>query len=460
MKERGDTMPGTTRSGGLSLAAAIAFAVGNMVGAGVFVLSGLVVGVAGPSAILSYLFCGIIVTFSGISYAALASIFPEDGGGYLFARRMLGAFPGFIAGWAMYISLTIATAFVLLGFGIYFNLLLGTSVDPRLFALGGIVLLAALNLRGLSEAGKFEIGLVASKIAILVGLIVVGVFHITHSDFVPFFTSGAGGMIKGMTMVFFAYIGFQVVALMGGEVKESSRNVPFATLISIVIVAFIYMGVIVALLSAQLPSYGSQSVFDASLVLFGSVGAAVVALGAVFSTLSSANANVIGSSRIVMEMASERQIPGRFARLSPGGQPVNSIILGTVLATALILYGNLTFVVDLTNVTTLVTMVLVNVSAFLLVRREHLVPPEKKYFRIPLGVIIPTAGAVSCVLFMVTLAPLTILVGFIVLFAGSALYLMEDTPRGEKIRKEIRARLGRQEGGIPDTQDAVTTKKI
>jgi APA family basic amino acid/polyamine antiporter len=448
-------MPGTKRSGGLSIAAAIAFAVGNMVGAGVFVLSGLVVGVAGPSAILSYLFCGIIVAFSGISYAALASIFPEDGGGYLFARRMLGSFPGFIAGWAMYISLTIATAFVLLGFGIYFNLLLGTSIDPRLFALGGIVLLAALNLRGLSEAGKFEIGLVASKIAILIGLIVVGIFHITNSDFVPFFASGTGGMIKGMTMVFFAYIGFQVVALMGGEVKQSSRNVPLATLISIVIVAFIYMGVIVALLSAQLPSYGSQSVFDASLVLFGGVGAAIVALGAVFSTLSSANANVIGASRIVMEMASERQIPGRFARLSAGGQPANSIILGAVLATALILYGNLTFVVDLTNVTTLVTMALVNVSAFLLVRREHLVPPEKTYFRIPLGVIIPTAGAVSCVLFMVTLAPLTILVGFIVLFAGSALYLMEDTPRGDEIRKEIRTLLGRPQEKIPETQDAV-----
>ncbi len=159
-----------------------------------------------------------------------------------------------------------------------------------------------------------------------------------------------------------------------------------------------------------------------------------------------------------MEMASERQIPGRFARLSGGGQPANSIILGAVLATALILYGNLTFVVDLTNVTTLVTMALVNVSAFLLVRREHLVPPEKKYFRIPLGVVIPTAGAVSCVLFMVTLAPLTILVGFIVLFAGSTLYLMEDTPRGEKIRNEIRSSLGRPRKKIPESQDAVPRK--
>ena len=183
-------------------------------------------------------------------------------------------------------------------------------------------------------------------------------------------------MLRGMTMVFFAYIGFQVVALMGGEIKESSRNVPIATLASIGIVAFIYVGVIIALLSANLPAYGEKSVFDASLVFFGSVGASVVALGAVFSTLSSANANVIGASRITMEMASEKQIPGRFAHLFHG-EPVNSIFLGTLLAGVLIIYGDLNFVVDLTNVTTLVTMALVNASAFILVRREHLVPPEE-----------------------------------------------------------------------------------
>jgi APA family basic amino acid/polyamine antiporter len=435
-------MDGSTRSGGLSVFTAIAFAVGNMVGAGVFVLSGLIINTAGPSAVLSYLFCGILVTLSGLSYAALASIYPEDGGGYLFSRRILGPLPGFIAGWAMYISLTISSAFVLLGFGIYANLLLNTSFDSRYFALAGLIVLFLLNIRGLSEAGKLETGLVVSKVIILLAFIAVGFFHISTSDFTPFFTAGTGGMLKGMTMVFFAYIGFQVVALMGGEIKGSSKNVPLAMLSAIGIVAFIYIGVIIALLSANIPSYDEKSVFNAALVLFGSIGASVVALGAVFSTLSSANANVIGASRITMEMASEKQIPGRFARLTHG-QPVNSIFLGTLLAGVLIIYGDLTFVVNLTNVTTLVTMALVNASAFLLVRREHLIPPEKTYFRIPLGILIPALGCISCIAMLVTLDPGTIVIGCAIVVAGLGLYYIEDTSEGESIRSEIRKKLGR-----------------
>jgi APA family basic amino acid/polyamine antiporter len=437
-------MQGNPKRGELGVFAAIAFAVGNMVGAGVFVLSGLVIATAGPSAVLSYLFCGILVTFSALSYAALASIYPEDGGGYLFARRMLGPIPGFIAGWSMYISLMIASAFVLLGFGIYANLMLGTSVDPRWLALGGLVVLSALNIRGLSEAGTVETGLVVAKIVILAGLITAGFVHITASDFTPFFPSGIGGMLAGMVMVFFAYIGFQVVALMGGEIKQSSRNVPRATLAAIGIVALIYTGTIIALLSARLPSYGSQSVFDAALVLFGSIGATIVALGAVFSTLSSANANVIGGSRIIMEMGSEKQVPARFARLSKGGQPSTSILFGMILAGILIIYGNLGFVVSLTNVTTLVTMALVNASAFLLVRREHLVPPGKTYFRLPLGVVIPVAGFVSCIAMLATLTPTIILIGFAVILSGLIIYYLEDTAEGESIRREIRKKLGRK----------------
>jgi APA family basic amino acid/polyamine antiporter len=436
-------MSGSTRSGGLSIFTAIAFAVGNMVGAGVFVLSGLIIGITGPSAVLSYLFCGILVTFTGLSYAALASIYPEDGGGYLFSRRMLGPLPGFIAGWAMYISLTIASAFVLLGFGIYANLLLGASFDSRYFALAGLILLFFLNLRGLSEAGKLETGLVVSKVIILLAFIAAGFVHISTSDFSPFFTAGTGGMVKGMAMVFFAYIGFQVVALMGGEIKESSRNVPLATLAAIGIVAFIYIGVLIGLLSANLPSYGEKSVFDAAVVLFGSIGASVVALGAVFSTLSCANANIIGASRITMEMACEKQIPGRFARLYHG-QPANSIFFGTILAGVLVIYGDLTFVVNLTNVTTLITMALVNASALLLVRREHLVPPDKTYFRLPLGILIPALGGVSCIAMLVTLDPRIIVLGCAVLLAGVFLYYVEDTPEGERIRNEIEIRLGRK----------------
>jgi APA family basic amino acid/polyamine antiporter len=430
------------RSEGLSMFAAIAFAVGTMVGAGVFVLSGMIIDLAGPAALLSYLLCGMIVSFSALSYAALASVFPEDGGGYLYARRMIGNYPGFLAGWAMYVSMLIATSFVLLGFGIYLNLLLGTEIDPRLAAIAAVILLTALNLRGLSEAGKLEVGLVAVKITILILFAIVGLIHVQRTSFVPFLSHGVSGVLQGMTMVFFAYMGFQVVSMMGGEIKESSKTVPRATLASIGIVAAIYTGVIIALICANLPSYGSKSVFDASVVLLGTYGGTIVALAATISTLSSANANIIGASRVTLEMASEKQIPGRFAKLR-NNQPFNSILLGSVITAGLIVYGDLNFIVNLTNAAMLSTMFLVNMSAFMLVKKEGQMPEAKGYFKTPLGTLFPTLGAVTCILLLISLPPTTLALGIAALLMGSILYILEDTPEGQLAVEEIRRLLKR-----------------
>ncbi|TFH41871.1 MAG: amino acid permease, partial [ANME-2 cluster archaeon] len=417
------------RSEGLSMFAAIAFAVGTMVGAGVFVLSGVVIDVAGPAAVLSYLLCAVIVTFSALSYATLASIFPEDGGGYLFAKKMIGDYPGFIAGWAMYISLLIATSFVLLGFGIYLNLLLGINLDPRLGALGAVLLLTALNLRGLSEAGKLEVAMVVAKVSILILFIIGGVIQIQRTSFEPFLSQGPGGVFKGMTMVFFAYMGFQVISMMGGEIKESSKTVPKATLASVGIVAVIYIGVIIAVLSANLPAHNSESVFDAAVVLLGTSGGLIVALAATISTLSAANANIIGASRVTLEMASEKQIPGRFTRLK-NDQPINSILLGAVITAILIIFANLDFIVNLTNAAMLSTMVLVNLSAYMLIKQEKKIPPEKNYFKMPMGTLFPILGIVTCIVMIVNLPVTSVILGIAALLIGSVIYVLEDTPEG------------------------------
>jgi APA family basic amino acid/polyamine antiporter len=442
------------RSQGLSLLAAITFAVGTMVGAGVFVLSGLVVGLAGPGALLSYAICAFIVTFSGLSYAMLASIFPEDGGGYLYAEKMLGKFPGFLAGWIMYIAQPIVLSFVLLSFGIYLNLLLSVSYDPRLFAAAALLLITVLNIRGIAEAGRFEIAVVVTKVSILILFFLIGLVHLQYSDFNPFFPTGVSGVFQGVAMVFFAYMGFQVITMMAGEVKESSRKVPQAMLASIVIVAIIYLGVILALLAANLSTYGSESVFDAALVLLGPIGGIIVALGAVLSTLSSANALTAGASRIIMEMASEKQIPGRFAKLRHN-QPTNAIILGSGVAMLFIFYGSLDTILGLVNMAMLIAMFFVNVSAFVLVRNENLLDISKRHFRIPFGPLFPILGAVSCIIISLTIAPENILIGFIALFIGTVLYVIEDTPEGEREVEKINKLLNRQTSGMNKSDDVL-----
>ncbi|MFX1483839.1 MAG: APC family permease [Promethearchaeota archaeon] len=430
------------RSEGLSTITAITFAVGTMIGAGVFVLSGLVIDTAGPGALFSYTICAVLVSFSGLSYASLASIFPEDGGGYLYAEKMLGKYPGFLTGWIMYIAQPIALSFILLGFGIYLNLLLSTSIDPRLFAILGLLLVTILNIRGIAEAGKFELSVVVTKVSILILFSIIGILQLQTSVFEISLPHGTFGVFQGVTMVFFAYMGFQVITMMAGEVKESSRKVPLAMLVSIVIVAVIYIGVIFALLAANLPNYGSESVFDAAMILIGPIGSAVIALGAVLSTLSSANALTAGSSRIIMEMASERQIPGRFAKLRYR-QPTNAILLGSGIALLFILYGTLDTIIEIVNIAQIVAMFFVNVSAFILTRKESLIDPKRGYFRIPLGPLFPILGGLSCVVVSLTLSPISIILGFVSLFAGTVFYMIEDTPEGEKELETIKEVLKR-----------------
>lgn len=430
------------RSEGLSTFTAIAFAVGTMIGAGVFVLSGLVINVAGPGAIISYLICAVLVSFSGLSYATLASIFPEDGGGYLYSEKMLGKFPGFLSGWIMYIAQPIVLSFVLLGFGIYLNLLFSISIDPRIFAGLALLLITVLNIRGIAEAGKFELGVVITKVSILIVFFIFGVFYFQPTVLSNPYPNGLGGVFAGITMVFFAYMGFQVITMMAGEVKESSKEVPKAMLASIVIVALVYMGVILALLAANLPTYGSQSVFDAAVVLIGPIGGAIVAIGAVLSTLSSANALTAGASRIVLEMASEKQIPGRFAKLR-NDQPTNAILLGSFVAITFILYGSLDAILGLVNIAMLIAMFFVNLSAINLTRKSHLVEEGKGYFRIPLGPLFPILGALSCVIISLTIDPLSIILGVIALVLGTVLYLVEDTEEGKEEAEKISTLLHR-----------------
>lgn len=282
----------------------------------------------------------------------------------------------------------------------------------------------------------------AVKISILILFIIGGVIQIQRTSFEPFISHGSSGILTGITMIFFAYMGFQVVSMMGGEIKESSKTVPKATLASVGIVAVIYIGVIIAVLSANLPAHNSESVFDAAVVLLGTSGGLIVALAATISTLSAANANIIGASRIALEMASEKQIPGRFTRLK-SNQPINSILLGSVITALLIIFGNLDFIINLTNAAMLSTMVLVNLSAYMLIKQEKKMPPEKNYFKMPMGTVFPTLGAVTCIVMIVNLPVTSIILGILALLFGSVIYMLEDTPEGEVVVDEIRDLLGR-----------------
>jgi amino acid transporter len=190
--------------------------------------------------------------------------------------------------------------------------------------------------------------------------------------------------------------------------------------------------------------------------LIGPIGGVIVALGAVLSTLSSANALTAGASRIIMEMAVEKQIPGRFAKLRHD-QPTNAIIVGSIVAMMFILYGSLDAILGLVNIAMLIAMFFVNASAFVLTRKEKYLETKTAYFKIPFGPLFPILGALSCIVISLSITPLSIIVGFIALLLGTILYAIEDTPEGQKEVEKIAVVLKR-EGLIEHTSVSDTEK--
>src|SRR5919199_6238175 len=175
----------------IGLVSCVAFAVGTMVGAGVFVLSGLAVEKAGPAALVSFALAGVLVLLSALSFAVVASLAQPGETGYGYVRRALGGYAGFLTSWAFWLGGVIGAAFVLNAFGQYMHEFFVGGVPVVVWALIGAAVLTLLNLGPASLIGRAETGLVAIKVAILGLLIVFAFVHLGRAHFTPFAPHGA-----------------------------------------------------------------------------------------------------------------------------------------------------------------------------------------------------------------------------------------------------------------------------
>lgn len=430
----------------IGLVACVAFAVGTMVGGGVFVLSGLAVSRAGPSAIVAFALAGLLVLLSALSFAVVASLAPPGGSGYAYVSVALGRYLGFVTSWSFWLAGVIGVAFVLGAFGTYLHQFLWSAVSAREAAVVAVVVLALLNLGPASAIGRTETVMVAVKVAILLGLIGAALAHLGRARFTPFAPHGEGPVVTTSGLLFVAYLGFNVVTNMAGDVHDARRTVPLATLSSMLIVALLYAGVVVALLAGQLSSYSEASVGTAARHLLGAWGGLLVVVGALVSTVSSANANMLGASEIMVRLAAQRQVPTLAGRLWHG-HPLASVALGAVAATVLLLVGHSTAIVALANVAAIVAMVLVNAAAVGAAR------DPARGIRLPLGPALPLLGLGSALTQLVLIGWRQTLLGLALVLAGTPVYglrgrhhpqhhrvILEhlargDTPAGRALRR-------------------------
>jgi APA family basic amino acid/polyamine antiporter len=412
----GGSAAGSPAGGSIGLVTCVAFAVGTMIGGGVFVLSGLAVQRAGPSAIVSFLLAGVLVLLSALSFAVVASRAVPGGSGYAYVGQALGRYWGFMTSWSFYLSGIVLTAFVLHAFGAYFHDFFWAGASPVMLAVAAAGFLTVLNLGPASWIGRAETVLVAIKVAVLLLLIVFAVAHVGRARFTPFTPHGVGPMVATSGLLFIAFLGFNVVTNLAGDVKDARRTVPLAIMISLLIVAVLYCGVVIALLAGQVQTYGEASVGTAAGHLIGAWGRVLIPIGALVSTLSAGNANILGSSEIMVRLAAERDVPTVAGRLWHG-HPYVSVLAGAAAYIALIVGGHTEVMVALANVAAIVAMVLVNAAAI-----RAMGDPAHTGLRLPLGPVLPALGLLTALAQLAFIGWAQALAGLAVVFAGSIVY--------------------------------------
>jgi amino acid transporter/nucleotide-binding universal stress UspA family protein len=327
----------------LSLFTITMIGVGGMIGAGIFVLTGIAAGVAGPALVLVFLLNGIVTTFTALGYAELGSAFPEAGGGYLWVKEGLGGAQGFLAGWMSWFAHAVAGSLYALAFGRFASeFLLMADLLPESLSVEQstliwmtiiIILFTYINYRGASETGTIGNIITMTKVVILGLFVIFGVIAMLrteawHTRFtVGFFPNGFSGVFAAMGLTFIAFEGYEIIAQSGEEAIDPKRSIPRAIFYSIVIVVIIYILVSVTAIGGTIPPEGMKAyqylgeqkevaIVEVARQTFPlAIGGIVLLFSGLVSTMSALNATTYSSSRVSFAMGRDHNLPSLFSRI-------------------------------------------------------------------------------------------------------------------------------------------------
>jgi len=404
----------------LGLFDATAISVGAIVGAGIFVVTGITAGYAGSALVISMLIAAVISLFTALSLAELTAWLPKEGSVYEFGYELLSPFAGFLAGWMWMLSNTFAGAAVSLGFAYYFADLFPT-LPPQLVAAALCIAFAALNFFGIKQSVLFNNFLVSTKLIILAFFCIFGLLHANTANFVPFMPLQAG-VFAGAFYVFFAYGGFGRVAVVAEEVKDAARNVPRAIILSLAISTVFYIAVgaiAVALVGATQLSHSNSPLAEAISIAESPIAVQIVSAGGLLATASVLLMSILGVSRMAYAMARRRDLPQPLSRLHLRyNTPYYAVWITGVSMALLVLVTDLSNVVAVSTFAMLFYYTSANVSALRM-------PKENRLYHN----IVPVLGAATCLALLglvLVISEQAWVIGLASLAAGAIYYFAKE----------------------------------
>ncbi len=412
--------------------------IGAIIGAGIFVLTGLAAATqAGPAIMLSFVVAGIACACAALAYAELAAAIGGCGSVYGYAYAGLGELIAWIIGWDLILEYGVATAAVAIGWSGYVNnalTALGLPIPAWLLhgpVAGGLINLPAaaivltlgvLLAVGISQSARFNAVMVLVKLAAIGIFIVVALGHFNSANWQPFMPFGWAGVMGGAALIFFAYIGFDAVSTAAEEAKNPQRDLPTGILASLALCTVIYM-LVAGLLTGVVPYHSlnvPSPVADALLRLDHRWAAAVVAVGAIAGLTTVMLVLYYGLTRVFLAIARDGLLPPVFAAVNARTRtPVRIIIGSGVLIAAIAGFTPIGDVAELVNIGTLAAFVLV-CAGTIAFRYSH--PDIPRPFKTPFGPTLPLLGIAACVYLMLSLPGVTWLRFGVWLVIGMAIY--------------------------------------
>ncbi|WP_159900804.1 APC family permease [Salinirussus salinus] len=455
----------------LGLLDATMIGMGAMIGAGIFVLTGLAAEIAGPAAILVFALNGVVTAFTGLSYAELASAVPKSGGGYAFVREVFDDLASFLMGWMLWFAYMIAGALYALGFAPNFLELLhvydvvpapdqvgalvvpglGVGVPPTV-VLASVVILLLVGLNAVSTAasGSVETIFTITKVAILVVFVVFGTLSpmFSSAEFQPLFPGDrtAFSLLPAMGLTFIAFEGYDLITTVTEEVENPRENIPKAIFISLAATVVVYLAVVTVAVgtlgAAGLAEAGEAGIAQAATEFMPTGlpviqnGGALIVFGAVFSTVTALNAVVIASSRVAFSMGREGQLLPSVGQIHHRfGTPFVAVVLSAVVMLGSVVLPTAS-AGNMSSLFFLLSFVVVN-GAVIRLRRER--PDMNRPYEVPYYPFTPLAGiALNLLLTGVLVVYLlqTDLVALLLsagwLLAGVGMYVLLNAFRGRR----------------------------
>ena len=432
----------------LTLIDVFCIATGAMISSGLFILPGLAYAKAGPAVVLSYFLAGLVSMAGTLSITELSTAMPKAGGDYFFITRSLGPAAGTVAGIFSWLSLSLKSAFALVGMAVFTRLII--DLDILVIAILLCLIFVLINFLGIKIASKIQVILVFGLLGILFVYVARSLSYINVQQLIPFTPNGVLSVFSTTGFVFISYGGILKITSIAEEVKDPHRTIPRGLILSLVVTTLLYGIVIFATIGLLKPEdlkHSITPISDGAYISMGMPGKLLLSVAAILAFVTTANAGVMAASRYPFALSRDRLYPDFFKKVyEKFGTPYISIFF-TGLFIIIFLFLELELLVKVASTVFILTHIMSILSV--IVFRASCIKNYQPSFRAPLFPWIQIIGILGFIFMIIEMRIGVILISVALIIIGISIYLFYG-----KRRTKIK------EYALLYVMDRITQKKL